>query len=44
VQVEVYEYKTDIGKIYIENDRKREIEIISKALIKLKLIGEEKKV
>jgi hypothetical protein len=42
--VEVREYETDTGKIYIENDRKREIEIISKALAKLKFIGEEKKV
>jgi hypothetical protein len=42
--VEVYKHKTDIDKIYIENNRKREIEIISKTLVKLKLIGEEKKV
>jgi hypothetical protein len=42
--MKVYEYQTDIGKIYIENNRKREIEIISKILTKLKLIKEEKKV
>jgi hypothetical protein len=42
--VEVHEHETDIDKIYIENDGKREIEIISKALAKLKLTGEEKKV
>jgi hypothetical protein len=42
--MEVYKYETDIDRIYMENDRKREIEIVSKALVKLKLTGEEKKV
>jgi hypothetical protein len=42
-QVEARERETDAGKTCMENDRKREIEIVSKALAKLKLIGEEKK-
>jgi hypothetical protein len=30
--------------MYMENDRKREIEIVSKVLVKLKFIRKEKKV
>jgi hypothetical protein len=42
--MEIYERETDTDKTYMENDRKREIEIVSKALTKFKFIGEEKKI
>jgi hypothetical protein len=41
--MEIHKHETDTGKTRMENDRKREIEIVSKALTKLKLTREEKK-